>query len=76
LGSYLGPNPALLSVGVFDQVLVESSDGNTLDEVLANASLDESLSKGILTVAVTGASRLPSVNVRVRLFDSAGLIMG
>lgn len=71
-GSYLGPNPTLSSVGVFDQVLVESSDGNTLDEVVVGVSLDESLSKGTLTVEAAGTSRLPSVNVRVRVLDPEG----
>ena len=71
-GSYLGPNPALSSVGIFDRVLVGSSDGNTLAEVVADASLDESLSRGTLAIDVAGASRLPSVSVRVRLLDPEG----
>ena len=37
-------------MGVFDRVLLETSDGNTLEEAVADASLDESLSKGTLTV--------------------------
>ena len=45
-GSYLGPNPPLASVGIFDQVWLETSDGNTLDEAVAGVSLDESLSTG------------------------------
>src|ERR1039458_7741535 len=48
LGTYLGPNPALETFGVFDQILLETSDGNRLDEVVAGASLDESLRIGTL----------------------------
>jgi len=74
LGSYLGPNPALASIGVFEQVLAETSNGNTLDGVLVVASLNESLDKGILTVSVNGFSRLPSVSVKVRLLDPSGRV--
>jgi hypothetical protein len=74
-GSYLGPNPALWSAGVFDQVWVGSSDGNTLGEVVADAFLDKSLSKGTLTVEVAGTSRLPSVSLRVRLLDPEGRVV-
>ncbi|MEI7729163.1 MAG: glycoside hydrolase family 2 protein [Verrucomicrobiota bacterium] len=71
-GSYLGPNPPLASVGIFDHVWLETSDGNTLDEAVAGVSLDESLSTGTLTVDASGNARLPSVSVRVRLFDPEG----
>ena len=71
-GSYLGPNPALSSVGVFDRVLLGSSDGNTLEEAVAHAFVDESLSKGMLTVDARGTSQLPSLSVRVRVLDPEG----
>jgi beta-galactosidase/beta-glucuronidase len=71
-GSYLGPNPPLNSVGIFDQVSLESSDGTTLDEAVAGVSLDETLSTGTVTVDAAGKTRLPSVSVRVRLLDPEG----
>ena len=71
-GSYLGPNPPLASVGIFDRVWLETSDGNTLDEAVAGVSLDESLSTGTVTVDASGTARLPPVSVRVRLFDPEG----
>jgi len=71
-GSYLGPNPDLTSVGIFDQVWLETSDGNTLDEAVANVSLDESLSTGTVTVDAAGSTKLPSVSVRLRLLDLEG----
>jgi hypothetical protein len=73
-GSYLGPNPNLSCVGIFGQVFVEYSDGNTLSEVVVDASLDESLSKGTLTVDVVGVSRLPTVGVRARLLGPDGAV--
>ena len=71
-GTYLGPNPPLTSVGIFDQVLLATSDGNTLDEAVAGVSLDETLSAGTVTVDAAGRSRLPSVSVRLRLLDPEG----
>jgi beta-galactosidase/beta-glucuronidase len=71
-GSYLGPNPALRSVGIFDRVWLETSDGNTLDEAATGVSLDESLSTGTVTVDAAGQARGQSVSVRVRLFDPEG----
>ncbi len=71
-GSYLGPNPDLSSVGVFDQVLLETSAGNTLDEAVASVSLDESLSTGTVTVDAAGSTGLQSVSLRLRLLDPAG----
>ena len=76
LGTYLGPNPALETFGVFDQILLETSDGNHLDEVVAGTSLDESLHTGTLTVDVAGSSHLASVRVHVRLLDAANTVVG
>ena len=56
-GSYLGPNPGIRSVGIFDQVWLETSDGNTLDEAATGVSLDESLSTGTVTVDAAGKAR-------------------
>jgi beta-galactosidase/beta-glucuronidase len=71
-GSYLGPNPGIRSVGIFDQVLLETADGNTLDEAVAGVSLDEALSTGTVTVDAAGKAQGPSVSVRVRLLDPEG----
>jgi hypothetical protein len=51
---------------------LESSDGNTLEEVVVDASLNDSLSTGMVTVDVAGFAGLPSVSVRVRLLDPDG----
>ena len=75
-GSYLGPNPALSPVGVFDKVFVEVSDGHVLKEVVADVSLDETLTKGTVTVDATGTSRLSSVEIHVRLLGPDGRLVG
>lgn len=74
-GSYLGPNPAIASIGVFDKVFLEVSDGNILTEVVSGVSVDETLTKGTLTVDVAGKSRASSVEVRVRLLSPAGQLV-
>lgn len=64
-GSYLGPNPAISSLGVFDKVFVEISDGHLMKEIVTDVSLDEGLTKGTVTVDVAGTSRVSSVELRV-----------
>ncbi len=71
-GTYLGPNPPIASVGVFDKVLVEISEGHRLDGVIADASLNESLTAGSVTVDVRGTSEVDSLEVRLRLLDPNG----
>ncbi len=68
-GTYLGPNPSITSVGVFDKVFIEISDGHLLQEVVSDVSLDESLTQGTVTVDAAGKSPLASLELRVRLFD-------
>jgi beta-mannosidase len=75
-GSYLGPNPALSSVGVFDKVFVEISDGHLMKEIVTDVSLDETLTKGKVTVDAAGTSPLASVEVRVRLLGPDGRCVG
>jgi len=75
-GSYLGPNPAISSVGVFDKVFVEISDGHLMKEIVTDVSLNEALTKGTVTVDAVGTSHLSSVEVRVRLLDPDGLRVG
>ena len=71
-GSYLGPNPAISSVGVFGSVFVEISDGYLLQEVVTDVSLDEALTKGTVIVDAVGTSPQTSVELRVRLYDPDG----
>ena len=75
-GSYLGPNPAISSVGVFDKVFVEISDGHLMKEVVTDVSLNEALTKGTVTVDAAGTSHLSSVEVRVRLLGPDGQLVG
>lgn len=75
-GSYLGPNPAISSVGVFDRIFVEISEGHRFEEVVTNATLDEALTQGTVTVDVAGASQLASVTLRARLLDPDGACVG
>jgi hypothetical protein len=73
-GSYLGPNPNIISVGIFDKVFLEISDGHRMQEIVTDVSLNKSLTKGTVTVEATGTSSLSSVELRVRLLDPDGKI--
>ncbi|MCH5375277.1 MAG: hypothetical protein JJ992_15000, partial [Planctomycetes bacterium] len=75
-GSYLGPNPAISSVGVFDRIFLELSEGHRFEEVVADAALDETLTRGAVTVDVAGVSRLDAVTLRMRLLDPDGACVG
>jgi hypothetical protein len=67
-GSYLGPNPALNSAGIFDQVILEETDGNLMSEIVAGFSLDPTLTKGTITLDVSGRSLLKKLKVKVNLY--------
>lgn len=74
-GSYLGPNPAITSVGVFDQVVLEISAGHRFEEVVADVALDTSLTRGTVTVDVAGVSPGKALELRVRLLDAQGHVV-
>jgi len=76
VGSYLGPNPNLVSIGVFDRISFASFDGHVMTEVVAGSALDESLARATVTVDAAGRSRLPKVDVRLRVLDPEGQVVG
>lgn len=71
-GSYLGPNPDITSVGIFDKIVLEISDGHRMQDIVADVSLNEALTTGTVTVDAAGTSPLSSVELRVRLLDPDG----
>jgi len=75
LGSYLGPNPDLIALGVFDRVFLEVTDGIAMDEIVASVSLDKSLGLAMVGIDVVGKSRHASVAVRTRLLDPSGQLV-
>ena len=75
-GSYLGPNPDISTVGVFDQVCVEISDGRRMTEIVTDVSLDEGLTQGTVTVEVAGIGHPGTVELRLRLRDPEGRLVG
>ena len=75
-GNYLGPSPLFSRVGVYDRVLLDVTDGSRMADVVADASLNEALTQGTVTVDVAGTSRAPAVEVRVRLIGPDGAIVG
>jgi beta-galactosidase/beta-glucuronidase len=75
-GSYLGPNPAITSVGVFAEVFLEISSGDRLEEVVADVALNENLTRGTVTVDVTGVSKHNDLTLHLRLLDPDGKSVG
>jgi beta-mannosidase len=71
-GTYLGPNPPISSVGVFDKIFLEISQGHRLEEVVVDTALDEGLIWGRVSVDVTGISSLDVVDLRLGLLDPDG----
>jgi beta-mannosidase len=70
--NYLGPYPYFSRVGVYDRILLETSDEARLTEVVASSTLNESLTQGEISIEVAGNCHTPSVDVRLRLLDPAG----
>lgn len=54
--TYLGPHPCFSRVGVFDNVIVERVGEGELNELVAGAALDESLSDGVVAIQITGTT--------------------
>ena len=71
-GSYLGPNPRLSTLGVFDKIFLEVTHGALMTEIVADAALDESLTRGTLTVDAAGMIDSPSAELQVRLISPDG----
>jgi beta-mannosidase len=73
--TYLGPQPLFSRVGVYDDVVLEVSGGTEMTDVLAMASLDESLKAGCVTVDVAGPSKANNLGLSVRLYDPDGKVV-
>ena len=72
--TYLGPQPYYSRVGVYDTIAVDTNDGSVLEDVLADATLDETPTEGTVTVEITGRSRLASADLGVRLMAPDGRV--
>ncbi|MHC4595002.1 MAG: beta-mannosidase [Planctomycetota bacterium] len=69
---YLGPYPNFSRVGVYDKVLLEVTYGSWMKEVVADASVNETLTIGTMTLDVAGTCRVDNVEVSARLLDPEG----
>lgn len=68
LGTYLGPNPMIYTSGIFDSVVLEHTDGSLMSEIVTSFLLDESLTRGSVTIEVKGRSRLTKLKLKVNLY--------
>jgi beta-galactosidase/beta-glucuronidase len=70
-GNYLGPQPSFSRVGVYAPVYLETLGDIEITEVMTGASLDESLTRGAVTVDVAGhAIRSTDATIRVLVSDA------
>ena len=74
-GNYLGPSPNFSRVGIYDTIWLEMSHGSRLQEVFVDASLEESLTKGTVTVNIEGKSSAKKVSLQAILRDPEGTIV-
>ncbi len=70
--TYLGPYPNFSRVGVYDKVFLEVTHGSRMTEVVADASLDETLTIGTVTLDVAGTCQAGEAAVLARLLDPEG----
>ena len=67
--NYLGANPYLSRVGVYDGIFLESTGGNELTEVVIGASLNNELTEGSVEIDVAGKSTIKNSSVRLIIYD-------
>ncbi len=72
--AYLGPQPYYSRVGVYDTISLLTNDGTVLEDVLADATLNESLTQGTVAIQITGRSREAAADVGVRLIAPDGRV--
>lgn len=74
--NYLGPWPSFSRVGIYDRILVETSDVARFTDIVTSVSLEESLTHGSVQVDVTGIGHVPNIDLHLRLLDSEGHQVG
>jgi len=73
--NYLGPYPNFSRVGVYDKVFLEVTHGCHMTEVVADASVNETLTIGTIKLDVAGICQLNDVEVSMRLFNPEGEVV-
>jgi hypothetical protein len=69
---YLGPHPNFSRVGVYDRIFLETTYGSKLTEVVAGASLNETLTVGTVKLDIAGTCHTDNIEISVRLLDPEG----
>lgn len=67
--NYLGANPYLSRVGVYDGIFLESTGGNELTEVVIGASLNSGLTEGSVQVELAGKIWMKNCSVQITVYD-------
>jgi len=70
--NYLGPYPYFSRVGVYDKIFLEITHGSRIREVVAGASVDETLTVGTVTLSVAGTFKTGEATVLTCLIDPDG----
>jgi len=74
IGTYFGPNPLIYTSGIFDEVILEHTDGSLITDIVTDFTLDDSLTEGTVNLSVKGRSRNKNVKVYVQLISPQGSV--
>ena len=73
--NYLGPDPCFSRVGVFNDILLESTHGTFFQHVSANTFLSEDYTKGQVTIECQGESNINKISVQAEILDQNGKVV-
>jgi beta-mannosidase len=73
--AYLGPQPYFSRVGVFDTIDLEITRGTEFREVLAVATVDDTFTRGRVTIDTAGIAAAPGARVAARLLGPDGAVV-
>lgn len=73
LEGFLGPQPYLANVGIFDDVLVEAADGIELQDLDLDVALHDGLKKGVVGFRAAGAGKSANAVVDFEIKDQGGV---
>ncbi|MBL7189301.1 MAG: hypothetical protein ISS70_23480 [Phycisphaerae bacterium] len=70
--NYLGPYPDFSRVGIYDKVFLEVTHGSRITQAVVDASVNEELTIGTMTLDVAGICRVDDAQISARLLDPEG----
>ncbi len=69
--NYLGPYPYFTKYGVYDKIFLETTFGKEITSFMAGTTLDQSLTKGVVTIDIEGITNESRCEISVNIFDES-----